>query len=101
MRPRKRRPVPLPRLAPLQGDDLQLRLIFNRGTKVWPGGIPETKTTDQWRCRFMAKAQGASIAHAQIVKLLDRVSAAGFDFIQTENLQTFDGQPGYSTGAGE
>ncbi|HXM18541.1 MAG TPA: NADP-dependent isocitrate dehydrogenase [Candidatus Tumulicola sp.] len=88
-------------LAPLQGDDLQLRLIFNRGTKVWPGGIPETKTTDQWRCRFMAKAQGASIAHAQVVKLLDRVSAAGFDFIQTENLQTFDGQPGYSTGSGE
>ncbi len=85
-------------LAPLAGADLDLRAILNRGTRVWPGGVPETKNTDQWRCRFVAKTPGATIEHAHIVKLLERVSAAGFDFIQTENLQTYDGQPGYSSG---
>jgi isocitrate dehydrogenase len=88
-------------LSRLAGDDMRLRVILNRGTKVWPEGMPETKVTDQWRCRFMAKVDGGTIAHGQIVKLLERVTNAGFDFVQTENLQTYDGKPGYSTGSGE
>lgn len=31
-------------------------MIFNRGTKVWPRGMPETFKTDHWRCRFMFDA---------------------------------------------
>jgi isocitrate dehydrogenase len=29
------------------------------------------------------------------------VAAAGFDFIKTENLYTFDGEAGYSLGQGQ
>jgi isocitrate dehydrogenase len=74
-------------------------MITNRGVKVWPGGVPETFCTDHWRCRFMAASGEA--AHKQIVALLDRVDAAGLDFIKTENLCTFDGEPGFSLGQGQ
>jgi len=75
-------------------------MITNRGIKVWPGGLPETFCTDHWRCRFMAK-EGKTITHREIIALLSRIEAAGFDFIKTENLCTFDGVPGYSLGQGQ
>jgi isocitrate dehydrogenase len=68
--------------------------------KVWPDGMPETFTTDHWRCRFM-QTGGAPVAHQEIVALLGRVAAAGLDFIKTEHLCTFDGEPGFSKGQGE
>ncbi|HLQ10922.1 MAG TPA: isocitrate/isopropylmalate family dehydrogenase, partial [Ktedonobacteraceae bacterium] len=80
---------------------LELTMITNRGAKVWPEGMPETFTTDHWRCRFMAHNRGESIAHAQIIHLLERIDAAGFDFIKIENLYNFDGKASYSAGQGE
>ncbi len=76
--------------------DIELAAIMNRGTKVWPGGAPETFCTDHWRCRFFAKTAGGNITHGQVLALLQRVSDAGFDFIKTENLYNFDGKPGFS-----
>ncbi|MCP8967791.1 NADP-dependent isocitrate dehydrogenase [Ectobacillus ponti] len=71
---------------------LQLQVITNRGVKVYPGGLPETFCTDHWRCRFMGGAAG----HQHVAQLYSTLAAAGFDCIKTENLYTFDGQPGYS-----
>ena len=86
------------RLVAAKGDGVELAMITNRGVKVWPGGFPETFCTDHWRCRFR---NGAAVTHAEILALLGRVHAAGFDFIKTENLCTFDGKPGYSLGQGQ
>ena len=36
-----------------------------------------------------------------IASLLGRIGDAGLDFIKTENLCTFDGEPGYSLAQGE
>jgi isocitrate dehydrogenase len=77
-----------------------LAMITNRGVKVWPGGLPETFCTDHWRCRYLAEA-GKQINHAMIAELLGRLAKAGIDFIKTENLCTFDGEPGYSLGQGQ
>ena len=77
---------------------LPLTMITNRGVKVWPHGFPETFCTDHWRCRFQ---NGTAISHRDILELLERVAATGFDFIKTENLCTFDGKPGYSLGQGQ
>lgn len=82
-------------------DALQLKMITNRGVKVWPGGLPETFCTDHWRCRFLSPTQGGQIAHADIVRLLSAISDSGLDFIKSENLCDFDGQPGYSLGQGQ
>jgi isocitrate dehydrogenase len=85
-------------LQPCQLDDLPLTMITNRGVKVWPEGQPETQCTDHWRCRFK---KGTAISHKDIINLLGRVNAAEIDFIKTENLCTFDGEPGFSLGQGQ
>jgi isocitrate dehydrogenase len=86
------------KLQPTGTAQLPLTMITNRGVKVWPQGFPETFCTDHWRCRFQ---NDAAVSHADILQLLERVAAAGFDFIKTENLCTFDGKPGYSLGQGQ
>jgi isocitrate dehydrogenase len=80
---------------------LALKMITNRGVKVWPGGLPETLCTDHWRCRFMPADAAATVSHSDVVNLLGTLAAAGFDFIKTEHLCTFDGVPGYSLGQGQ
>ncbi len=81
-------------------DGLELSMITNRGVKVWPKGAPETFCTDHWRCRFLAK-NGEPVNHRQLISLLSGVEEAGLDFIKTENLFTFDGEPGFSLGQGQ
>lgn len=85
-------------VQPLSTTELSLAMITNRGTKVWPDGAPETFCTDHWRCRFLADGQAT---HADVIALLGRVEAAGLDFVKTEHLYTFDGQPGFSMGQGQ
>ncbi len=94
------------KLEGLSDDGVELVMVSNRGVKVYPGGFPETFCTDHWRCRFMARGQGqgeqdGTITHDQVIGLLRRVADAGLDFIKTEHLCTFDGEPGYSLGQGQ
>jgi isocitrate dehydrogenase len=79
-------------------DKLKIQLVTNRGVKMWPGGLPETLTTDHWRCRFMAEA---GVAGGDIVALQARVVEAGLEVVKTENLCVFDGVPGFSLGQGQ
>jgi isocitrate dehydrogenase len=88
-------------LGKVNGDGVKLTMISNRGVKVWPGGHKETFCSDHWRCRFLTEANGGKVAHAQVVSLLGRVADAGFDFIKTEGLYTFDGERGFSLDQGE
>lgn len=84
-------------LKEIHPEGLELTLITNRGAKVWPNGIPETFTTDHWRCRYLGHE---TISHDLITDLLHRIAVSGFDCIKTENLYNFDGQPGYSSVVG-
>ncbi|XBQ16945.1 MAG: NADP-dependent isocitrate dehydrogenase [Oceanicaulis sp.] len=77
---------------------LELKMISNRGTKVWPNGLPETFKTDHWRCRFIFDGAGD---RAAVAKLMTRLVEADIDFIKTEHLYEFDGEPGYSLGQGQ
>ena len=77
---------------------LALAMISNRGTKVWPDGMPETFKTDHWRCRYMFDGVGT---HADISALVARLVDEGIDFIKTEHLYEFDGEPAYSLGQGQ
>ncbi len=88
------------RLQGLDGGGLALSMITNRGVKVWPDGLAETFCTDHWRARYKSTSGGAG-THTAIAALLTRLAGAGLDFIKTENLCTFDGEAGYSTGQGE
>jgi isocitrate dehydrogenase len=88
------------RLAALGTPALPLRMITNRGVKVYPEGLPETFCTDHWRCRFGGDAE-APVTHRQLLDLLGTLDGAGFEVIKTENLYTFDGVKGYSLGQAE
>lgn len=88
------------KLSKLGAENLKLKMITNRGVKVWPDGFPETFCVDHWRCRYVSPSLKA-ISHDDIIALLKRLSEAGFDFIKTENLCTFDGERSYSLGQGE
>jgi isocitrate dehydrogenase len=87
------------RLKPLSGEGLELAMITNRGTKVWPEGLQETFRTDHWRCRFTAS--DGSVTNRQVISLLERVHGADLEFVKTEHLYTFDGEPGFSLGQGQ
>lgn len=88
-------------LSKVQGGGLKLLLISNRGVKVWPNGHPETFCTDHWRCRYYSENNGEIIKNSQVIELLGKIHEAGFDFIKTEHLYNFDGQPGYSLAQGQ
>lgn len=92
-------------LSALAGPDLRLKLITNRGVKVYPNGHPETFWTDHWRCRFVSSATGSSktppVAYSSIIRLLSALEEAGLNFIKIENLYEFDGKRGYSLAQGE
>lgn len=78
----------------------KLKMITNRGVKVYPGGIPETFWTDHWRCRFISP-NGSGLDFGDILRLLTSLHEAACDVIKTEHLYTFDGERGYSLGQGE
>src|SRR5687767_13025068 len=89
------------KLGGLSGEGLKLTMISNRGVKVWPEGHAETFCSDHWRCRFRGDNGDSVVSHAQVISLLNRITGAGFDFIKTEGLYTFDGERGFSLDQGE
>jgi len=80
-------------------EGLVLKMIDNRGTIVYPGGMAETFLTDSYRCRF--EAAGATVTHAQVSGIYQKMTAAGYDIVKTESLRTFDGKPGFTLAQGQ
>jgi isocitrate dehydrogenase len=83
------------KLKDIAVEGLKLSAITNRGVKIWPGGLKETFCVDHWRCRFQAAA--GSTTHQALIAQLEKFRSAGFDFIKTENLYTFDGENGFTS----
>jgi isocitrate dehydrogenase len=89
--------------------DLKLKMITNRGVKVYPNGMDETYCTDHWRCRFVSEGMDTlsspqayrEITQESLLYLLTKLHQEGFDVIKTENLYEFDGKRGFSLGQGE
>jgi len=79
---------------------LGLKMITNRGVKVWPEGRPETTCTDHWRCRVLPWP-GETMRPRMIAEALLALEVQGLEVVKTENLYRFNGQPGYSLGQGE
>ncbi len=77
----------------------KLKMITNRGVKVYPDGLPETFCTDHWRCRFIPRNEG--VTFGDVLDLLSALHEKQIDVIKTEHLYTFAGERGYSLGQGE
>jgi len=87
-------------LAQIKHDGLALSMMSNRGTAVWPDTISETFVVDAFQCRFTPATAGP-VTQAQILGLMQKVVAAGFDIVKTETLRNFDGQRGYTLAQGQ
>jgi isocitrate dehydrogenase len=88
-----------PELEQLTGERFRLDMLSNRGQKVYPDGLPETLCVDAYRCRFLVK--DGTVTSQECIELLGRLSAAGYHFIKSEGLFTFDGEPGFTKGQGQ
>jgi isocitrate dehydrogenase len=96
-------------LSAIKSHNLKLKMITNRGVKVFPNGLAETYCTDHWRCRFVAldaniaktEPKYENVEYEQVIALLSKLYNEGFDVIKTENLYEFDGKRGFSLGQGE
>ncbi|MEM1323426.1 MAG: NADP-dependent isocitrate dehydrogenase [Bacteroidota bacterium] len=96
-------------LASLNSIGMKLKMITNRGVKVFPEGLEQTYCTDHWRCRFVSREADITakppmylpIDYHRVLGLLTQLEMEGFDVIKTENLYEFDGKRGFSLGQGE
>jgi isocitrate dehydrogenase len=87
-------------VSAINGQNVELSMITNRGIKVWPNGFEETFCTDHWRCRFKPK-NSKDMKKAEILELLSSALASEIDVVKTENLYEFDGVAAYSLGQGQ
>jgi isocitrate dehydrogenase len=78
---------------------LQLKMITNRGVRVWPQGQPETFCIEQWRCRFVSDT-GHTVSQNDLVQILHAFDHVNMDVIRGEFLYMFDGKPGFSSAEG-
>ncbi|WP_248724177.1 NADP-dependent isocitrate dehydrogenase [Seonamhaeicola sp. ML3] len=96
-------------LSGINAFKLKLKMITNRGVKVYPKGLKETYCTDHWRCRFVAVDADIEtqepvykpVEFEQVLALLSKLHNTGLDIIKTENLYEFNGKRAFSLGQGE
>lgn len=86
------------------GDKLKLITISSRGLKIWPDGCMEEPFLQHCCLRFQTGTDSKNLPaakHEDILRLLTALNAAGLDVVKTENLYTFDGEPGYQLAQGQ
>jgi isocitrate dehydrogenase len=81
------------------GTPFTLKMISNRGTKVYPATGAATACVDHWRCRFLGR-DGHEPTSADVLALLDRVGQE-HRWMHVERLQAFDGEPAFTKAQGE
>lgn len=88
-------------LSKFKSGPFEIKLITNRGVKVYPDGLPETFCTDHWRCRFTTDKMDQAGSYQNVIEISQMITDAGLDVIKTENLCRFDGEIAFSLGQGQ
>jgi isocitrate dehydrogenase len=79
---------------------VELRIVDNRGTRVFPPTGTPTDCVDAWRCRFLTRDGSDDLSDADVLTLLARL-AESHRFTHIEKLHEFDGAPAFSKAQGE
>jgi isocitrate dehydrogenase len=82
------------------GSRLELKMISNRGTKVYPPTGAITDTVDHYRCRFIIRENPGDLWDEDVHQLLARISRR-HTWMHIEKLQEFDGELGFTRAQGE
>jgi isocitrate dehydrogenase len=83
-----------------EGSPLRLKMISNRGTKVYADNGAMTDCVDQWRCRFVLREADGDLGDETLAAHLLRVTGT-HRWMHIEKLQEFDGVAAYSRAQGE
>ncbi len=94
------------KLEHLATEELEFKILSNKGVKVYPGKEESGSYSDHWRCRFLHKETLSTtdtkvVNNKEIVELLGKMVNEGFDVIKTENLYKFDDKIAFSLSQGE
>lgn len=87
--------------ALLEGTPVKLKIVSNRGTKVYPSMGAITDCVDQSRCRLVLRDPSASLSDAEILAIVQKIAESGIRWAHIEKLQEFDGEPAYTKAQGE
>lgn len=82
------------------GGPLKLKMVSNRGTKVYPSMGAITDCVDHWFCRFISKSDQLDVTDSQILDLLNRVGKE-HNWVHIEKLQQFNGDMAFTKAQGE
>lgn len=85
---------------PEEVGSLKLKIVSNRGTKVWPGTTPDIHLTDHFRCRYI-RQDGGVLENTDVVALTEAIEGAQMDWVHVEKLLEIDGVAAYSKAQGE
>jgi isocitrate dehydrogenase len=83
-----------------EGTSLHLKMISNRGTKVYTPTGAITDCVDQWRCRFMQNNADGEISDADLLALIQKISSQ-HRWAHIEKLQEFNGEQAFTKAQGE
>jgi isocitrate dehydrogenase len=83
-----------------KGTGLRLRMISNRGVKVYPGESKDVDLVDHYRCRFVSTQPQPTLAAAQLAPLLEKIESR-WRWMHVEKLPVIDGALGFTRAHGE
>lgn len=84
----------------LRGLPVRLKMLSNRGTKLYPSSGAITDTVNHWRCRILVNAVHAELDTPLASEVLKRIEAH-YRWVHVEKLQLFDGAAGFTKAQGE
>ena len=62
-----------------------LKLISNRGNRVWPPPVPETTITDWQQCRYLSDSE---VTDAQVDELVQKLGGLGYQWTKCQNTRS-------------
>ena len=84
----------------VENSEFRLKMISNRGTKVYPVGDAAPDCVDHWRCRFVLRDEKGDATSDMILNLLNQISLK-HQWMHVEKLIEVDGEAGYTMAQGE
>lgn len=81
--------------------DLQLKMISNRGTLVYPATGADTDCVNHWRCRFITREASVEPEPRAFLKPLEAIQQAGIEWMHLEKLKRFNDEDAFSKAQGE
>lgn len=76
---------------------LELVMVSNRGTKMYPGPVPDIFLVDWYRCRYLSDGE---VSEEEIRELLAQVSKS-YRWMHVEKLHVANGRQMFSRAQGE